>query len=198
MGCQGGPAEVRPPLWEVYADLCETAVFQQRVAWPLHGLVVKHLVRADCRRRAALELHQIVAHPLFDAASAVGRRNALADPAEALRLLQSALPDASTQRRQADRLAARHLARLAAEPRRLVHRWVLRRADTLRQAFFEPRPGSASDDLWGQRYARAAGRDWYQRCLATMSKATTRRVCRGGCDALGTDDAGTGPDGIAV
>lgn len=185
------PGATPPPLWEVYVHLCDTAAFQQRVGWQHHGLVVRHLARADCRRLAALEVRQIVAHHLFGSAGRVGRHNALADPGQALQLLRaSTLPPAAALRREAPRLEAEHLGNIEPEARKSLHRWVLRRADTLRRAFFEPRPGAGSTALWGSRFVSAHGRDWYQQCLAMMSKAAVRVACRGVFSAMDEMRAG--------
>lgn len=175
----------QPPVWEVYARLCETTVFRQRVGWQHHELVVRHLLSAGRPLLAALEIRQIVAHHLFGSASHHGRHNALAKPSETLDLLRkSVLPPAAAQRRQAPWLRAKHLRNLEPEPGEILHQWVLRRADALVRGFFEPRPGSRSGALWGQRFVSAFGRDWYQQCLGTMSKASVRNVCRGNFSAL--------------
>jgi len=178
-------ATTRPPLWEVYGQLCENPWVRQRVGWQHHELVVRHLARAACPRRAALELQQIVTHHLFGSARRVGRHNALAEVRQTLGLLRaSTLPTAGVLRQQAPRLGATHLECFEPEPREVLHQWVLRRADRLRRAFFEPKPGSPSLALWGQRFVSAPGQDWYQQCLAMMDKASVRAVCRGALSAF--------------
>lgn len=172
------PSATSPPLWEVYAQLCDDPLFRLRVGWRHHELVVRHLARAACPRLAALELRQIVAHHLFGTARRAGRRNALARVPQTLGLLRAnALPTADGVTSQAPALEDRHLGRFEPRRREVLHQWVLRRASTLRRAFFEPKRGSQSNALWGERFVSAPGRDWYQQCLAMMSKGSVRAVC---------------------
>jgi hypothetical protein len=87
---------------------------------------------------------------------------------------------------QAPQLGDRHLGSLEPRTREVLHQWVLRRASTLRRAFFEPKPESRSSAYWGVRFVSAPGRDWYQQCLAMMSKGSVRAVCEGASEELGS------------
>jgi len=181
----GSLSATPPPLWEVYIELCEDRLFRRRVGWQHHELVIRHLAHADRYRLAALELREIVRHHLFGSARPVGRRSALADPRQTLRLLRAnTLPPADAVARQAPRLGAMHLGNLEPRVGRAAHQWVLCRADTLRRAFFETRQGSRNMALWGMRFVSAPGRDWYQQCLAMMDKGSVRAACRGAFAAL--------------
>lgn len=183
--CSGPFAAPSPPLWEVYAELCGTRLFRARVAWQEHVLVVRYLARARSAGFAAEQLAQLVAHHLFGTARRLGRKNALADPQRALRLLaRSSLPAAGVVQVQWPDLAALHLRGFEAGPQRMLRRWVLRRAQLLRRGFFEPRPDSRRATLWGERFVVAPGEDWFQQCLSTLSKAAVRAVCRGDFRAL--------------
>ncbi len=184
-GCSSSPVGPAPPLWEVYAELCGSRLFRRQVAWQEHARVVRYLARADCAREAAWELRRLVAHHLFASARRLGRRNALADPRRALKLLvRNTLPAAAVVQEQTAGLTKLHLGGFEPEARLILRHWVLRRADTLRRAFFEPRPDSDRAALWGERFVAAPGDDWFQQCLGTMSKGSVRAVCQGDLLAL--------------
>ncbi len=174
------------PVWEIYSELCGNRLFRSRVGWQDHGLVVRYLVRSPSPLEAALVLRRLVGHPLFEKASRQGRRNCLAEPERATRLLaHGALPAPRVAREQAEDLSRRHLASLDVRGRTMVKRWALQRLETVRRGFFEPRRGSRRDAWWGERLARAGGGDWFQRCLGTMSLGAIQAVCRGDLAVLG-------------
>ncbi len=169
-----------PALWEVYARLCEEPCVRDRLIWPHHGLVVRHLARGGGAVRGAREIRTLSAHHLFGSASEVGRYNALAHPRRALRLLEeNTLPDAATRARQAPGFMEKHLRLTRPGVGEILNRWVLARAVRLSKVYFECRPGFRPPRLWGDRFVNVFGRDWYQECLSMMSRSAVHAACRG-------------------
>ncbi len=129
---------------------------------------------------------RVIKHHLFASANQVGRHNALADPCDSCKLLNAnTLPDGATQKNQAAALMNTHLGHMKPASRAILHQQVLAKANYLRKAFFEFKPGSTSKKLWGDRIVNAHGRDWYKQCLSMMMVNSARNACRSAFKGVG-------------
>lgn len=136
--------------------------------------------------QTAKGIARVIKHHLFASANQVGRHNALADPCDSCMLLNAnTLPDAATQKRQAAALMKTYLGHMKPSSRAIMHQQVLAKANYLRKAFFEFKPGSKSKKLWGDRFVNAFGRDWYKQCLSMILVHSARNACRAAFRGLG-------------
>jgi len=136
--------------------------------------------------KVAQGVAKVANHHLFESANHVGKHNALADFCDSGKLIDAnTLPDTATQNKQAAALMKKHLGHMKPGSRAIMHRQVLAKANYLRKAFFEFKPGSQSKQLWGDRFVNAAGRDWYKQCLSMILTHSKRNACRSAYKQMG-------------
>ena len=172
---------------EVWTQLGQRPHFWGRMTARNRRVAASQLAKSPLApTMVARGIDRVARHHLFASANYVGKYNAIADLCDTNKLLNvNTLPDAATRKKQAASLMKKHLGHMKPASRHILHRQVLAKANLMQKAFFEFKPGSKSNLVWGDRFVNAYGQDWYKQCLSMILSHSARNACRSTFNMLG-------------
>ena len=88
-------------------------------------------------------------------------------------------------KRHAAGLQRKHLGHMKAASRQILHKQIMEKAEFLRRNFFSAVPGTKPVQVWGQRFMKAFGNDWYRMCLDMILRHGMRNACLSSYRMLG-------------